>query len=91
MDKIISIQGPLEEFEGDLALIIPLDEGGSTLYQITKQIGFIKDNNLIIIIKPWLAEKLYFYKGCIVHIDNENGKFNMWRVDDDNTISNTIN
>ncbi len=95
MDELISIKGPLEEYEGELALIIPLDEGGYTLSKITKKIGFIKDNNLIIIIKPWLAEKLNFYRGCIVHVDNADGKFNIWRVYDDlldnENVSKTIN
>ena len=42
-------------------------------------IGEIEGENLNVVIKPWLAEKLRIGAGSLVFVDNRNGKFNITR------------
>ena len=79
MEEIISIEGPVELVEGQLMLRIPLSVGGDKLAPLAKGIGEKDNENLNVIIKPWLAEKLRIGEGSLVIVDNKNGKFTITR------------
>jgi hypothetical protein len=79
MEEIISIEGPVELVEGQLMLRIPLSVGGDKLAPLAKGIGEKDNENLNVIIKPWLAEKLRISEGSLVIVDNKNGKFTITR------------
>jgi formylmethanofuran dehydrogenase subunit D len=79
MSDIISLEGPLELMDGELVVCIPLNAGGDKFVALTKQIGRVVGENLVIVIKPWLAEKLSVSEGSLVVVDNRYGKFNITR------------
>ena len=72
---IVSIKGPVELIDGKLMLRIPLDAGGATLAPLARGIGDIDGEFLVVVIQPWLAEKLNIGQGSLVVVDNKNGKF----------------
>jgi hypothetical protein len=72
---VISIEGPIELHGDQLAVRIPLEAGGSELAPLTRGIGVVDGDFLIVVIKPWLAEKLNITLGSLVVVDNKNGKF----------------
>ncbi len=78
-DGIVSIEGPVERVNGQLALRIPLSAGGDELAPLAKSIGQIEGEHLVVIIQPWLAEKLRIGEGSLVIVDNRNGKFTITR------------
>jgi len=77
--EIISIEGPIELHGDQLALRIPLEAGGSGLAPLARGIGVVDGEFLIVVIKPWLAEKLNVGLGSLVVVDNKNGKFTITR------------
>ncbi len=79
MADYISLEGPVEVYEGQLAIRIPLDCGGSELAPFARGIAEADDEYLTVIVKPWLAEKLRIGQGSLVIVDNRDGKFNVTR------------
>lgn len=82
MPNYISIQGPVERVGDDLMLRIPLSAGGAELALLTTKIGTIEDDELCIVIQPWLAKLLKVGEGSLVIVDNKNGKFTITRSPD---------
>jgi hypothetical protein len=56
-----------------------MDAGGDKLAPLARGIGVVENGFLIVIIKPWLAEKLKISPGSLVVVDNANGKFTITR------------
>lgn len=79
MAEVVSLEGPVEIVDGELAVLIPLEAGGDVLASFAKGIGEIDGNFLKVVIQPWLAEKLRIGAGSLVIIDNVNGKFTITR------------
>jgi hypothetical protein len=79
MAEIISLEGPVEIVDGELAVVIPLEAGGAALAPLAKGIGKIEGEFLKVVIQPWLAEKLRIGAGSLVIVDNANGKFTITR------------
>jgi len=79
MSEKISLEGPVELIDGKLTLQIPLAAGGNKLASLVRGIGQVEGENLKVVIKPWLAEKLRIGAGSLVHVDNLNGKFTITR------------
>jgi len=79
MSEQISLEGPVELIGGKLTLQIPLAAGGDQLAPLARGIGEVVDEDLVIVIQPWLAEKLRIDVGSLVHVDNCNGKFTITR------------
>jgi hypothetical protein len=73
----ISLEGPVELVDGQLSIRIPLEAGGSELAPLAKGIAEVRDGCLVVVIEPWLAEKLRIEEGSLVLVDNCNGKFNI--------------
>jgi hypothetical protein len=77
--EAVSLEGPVETVDGELAILIPLDAGGAVLAPFAKGIGKIDGGFLKVVIQPWLAEKLRIDVGSLVTVDNMNGKFTITR------------
>jgi hypothetical protein len=75
----ISLEGPVEEVDGQLAIRIPLEAGGDASAPLARGIGAIEGQFLKVVIQPWLAEKLRIGAGSLVLVDNVNGKFTITR------------
>jgi hypothetical protein len=75
----VSLEGPVEIVDGELAILVPLDAGGAVLAPLAKGIGEIDGEFLKVVIQPWLAEKLRIGAGSLVNVDNLNGKFTITR------------
>lgn len=73
----------MEEWNGQLALRIPLEQGGIHLVDLVTGIGEVIDGELVIVIQPWLAEKVNIHLGSSVIVDNLEGRFRMTRNDPD--------
>lgn len=79
MTEAVSLEGPVEIVDGELAILIPLAAGGAVLAPFAKGIGKIDGPFLKVVIQPWLAEKLRIEVGSLVIVDNMNGKFTITR------------
>ena len=79
MSEYVSLEGPLELVQGELALRIPLSVGGDQLRDVSKGIGRLEGEYWVVVIKPWLAEKLRVKAGSLIVVDNAGGKFNLTR------------
>ena len=79
MPEPISLEGPVELVDGKLTLQIPLAAGGDRLAPLARGIGKVIGADLVVVIPPWLAEKLRIDSGSLVHVDNCNGKFTITR------------
>lgn len=77
MSNVISIEGPVENINGSLALCIPLAAGGEQLARSAKGIGEVVGDVLIVNIPDWLADKIDVVEGSYVTVDNNSGKFNI--------------
>jgi hypothetical protein len=78
MSEIISLDGPVEEVDGELVLLIPLEAGGDVLADKARGIGAVDGEFLKVTIPQWLATKLGITAGTIVNVNNKNGKFNIY-------------
>jgi len=90
MSEQISLEGPVELIDGKLTLQIPLVAGGDKLAPLARGIGEILSQDLVVVIQPWLAEKLRIGVGSLVHVDNYSGKLTITRSaknDDQKTTS----
>jgi hypothetical protein len=79
LSDVVSIEGPVELEDGRLTLRIPLSAGGDKLAPFTKGIGGIEGDDLVVVIQPWLAEKLRIGANSLVVVDNTDGKFRITR------------
>ena len=79
MAEAVSLEGPVELVNGELAILIPLEAGGAALAPFAKGIAEIHGDFLKVVIQPWLAEKLRIGAGSLVIVDNMNGKFTITR------------
>lgn len=79
MAEVVSLEGPVEMVDGELAILIPLEAGGAALAPLASGIGEIEGEFLKVVIQPWLAEKLRIGAGSLVIVGNANGKFTITR------------
>ena len=77
MEEITSLSGPVELLAGQLVLRIPTAAGGAQLASVAGGIGKIVDDELVVGIPQWLADKLGIREGTMVAVDNRGGKFNI--------------
>ena len=76
---VTRLKGKVELVDGKLTLQIPLAVGGDKLATVRGAHGQIDGDFLVVVIKPWLAEKLRIEAGSIVQVDNANGTFSITR------------
>jgi hypothetical protein len=75
MSDYVSVTGPVEVVDGHLAIRIPLAVGGDRLAPLARGIGAVEGDCLVVVIQPWLAEKLQLQAGSRVVVDNRDGLF----------------
>jgi hypothetical protein len=61
--EVVSLEGPVEIVDGELAILMPLDAGRAVLAPLAKGIGEIDGEFLKVVIQPWLAERLRIWSG----------------------------
>jgi hypothetical protein len=79
VSESVSIEGPIDLENGRLILRIPLEAGGDKLAPFAKGIGEVEGDELVVEIKPWLAEMLNVGATSLVVVDNIEGKFRVTR------------
>ena len=62
-DQQVWLRGPVELLDGKLTLAIPLAEGGATLRESARDISYIANDCLNVIIPDWLAVKIGVVEG----------------------------
>ena len=77
----VSIKGPVLRVGGKFTLLIPLEAGGNDLIKCSRGIAEIEGEDLKVTIEDWLADKMGLEEGSLVHVDNEDGKFNITAIE----------
>jgi len=80
LNDIVSLEGPVVKRDGQLVLLIPLEEGGEELTECSRGISEVENGFLKIVIPEWLAGVLRIEEGDLVNVNNVNGKFNISAV-----------
>jgi len=80
MGELISIQGPVEKVDGQLALLIPLSAGGDQLIDCSRGVSEVQGEILKIVIQGWLAGMLRIEEGDLVVVSNRDGKLHIHPV-----------
>ena len=80
-EDIFSLEGPVDEINGQLVSLIPLAAGGDKFIECSRGISEVHGEYVKIIIPEWLAGTLRIAKGQRVSVDNKNGKFNIQPID----------
>jgi hypothetical protein len=79
-EKYISLRGTIK-LEGDkLVLRVPLNAGGEQINAVASGISVVDGDDLVIIIPPWLAEKVEISEGTEVCVDDRSGIFNITKT-----------
>jgi hypothetical protein len=78
--EYVSIQGPVEQREGQLVLRVPLEDGGHRLRTIARAVSFVENGDLVVLLPEWLAERMDLREGTTVHVDDRWGKLNISRL-----------
>jgi len=77
----VSIKGPVLKVGGKFTLLIPLEAGGNDLIKCSRGIAEIVGEDLKVTIPDWLSDKMGLEEGSLVHVDNEDGKFNITAIE----------
>ncbi len=77
MDELMSLEGPILRVNGELMLLIPLDDGGSELIECSRGISEVQGEFLKIVIPEWLAGMLRIEEGDLICVHNTDGKFHI--------------
>jgi len=77
MDEVMSLEGPVLKVNGELMLLIPLEDGGSELVECSRGISEVQGNFLKIVIPEWLAGMLRIEERDLVCVHNTDGKFHI--------------
>ena len=77
MEELMSLQGPVLKVNGQLTLLIPLEDGGSELIDCSRGISEVEGACLKIAIPDWLAGMLRIDEGDIVCVSNWDGKLHI--------------
>ena len=80
MEEVTSLEGFVLKRNGELALWIPLEQGGEELVECSRGIAEVENGFLKIVIPEWLAGVLRIEEGDLVNVNNSNGKFNISSV-----------
>ena len=75
--EVVSLEGPVLKINGELALMIPLEAGGSGFVDCSRGISAIEGEFLKIVIPETIAGMLRIEEGDLVWIHNTGGKFNI--------------
>lgn len=76
----LSLEGPVERFNGRLVLRIPLEAGGQRLRQTVCAECPVEGKDLIVAVPDWIASQFHLAEGHAVHLDDRWGRLNITRV-----------
>jgi len=79
--KPVSIKGPVLKVGAKFILLIPLEAGGNDLIKCSRGIAEIEGEDLKVTIPDWLSDKMGLEEGSLVHVDNDDGKFNITAIE----------
>lgn len=77
MENVMSLEGPVLKVNGELMLLIPLEDGGAELIECSRGISEIQGEFLKIAIPEWLAGVLRIEEGDFVCVHNTDGNFHI--------------
>lgn len=77
MNKLMSLEGPVLKINGELMLLIPLEDGGSELVECSRGVSEVQGDYLKIPIPEWIANMLRIGEGDQVCVHNTDGKFHI--------------
>jgi len=77
MEEVMSLEGPVLKVNGELLVLIPLEEGGSELIDCSRGISEVSGEFLKIVIPEWLAGMLRIEEGDLICVSNTDGKFHI--------------
>jgi hypothetical protein len=72
-----SLQGPVLKVNGQLTLMVPLEDGGAELMASSRGVSEVEGPCLKILIPDWLAGILRIDEGDIVRVSNWDGKLHI--------------
>ena len=76
-NEVVSLEGPVLKINDELALMIPLEAGGSELVDYSRGISTVEGAYLKIVIPEPIVGMLRIEEGDLVWIHNTGGKFNI--------------
>ena len=68
MENVMALEGPVLKVNGELLLLIPLEDGGSDLIECSRGISEVQGEFLKIVIPEWLAGLLRIEEGDLVQV-----------------------
>lgn len=76
----LSLEGPVEQLNGQLILRIPLEAGGRRLRETVCTECVVEGKDLIVPLPDWLTTSIRLTEGTAVHVDDRWGRLNIARV-----------
>ena len=76
MENVMALEGPVLKVNGELMLMIPMEDGGAGFVQCARDISEIQGEFLKIVIPEWLAGLLDIEEGDVVSV-HADGKLNI--------------
>ena len=71
MKNVLSLEGPVLKVNGELLLLIPLEDGGAELIESSRGISEVQGEFLKIVIPEWLAGILRIEEGDLVCVQSD--------------------
>ena len=71
MENVMTLEGPVLKVNGELMLLIPLEDGGAELIECSRDISEVQGEFLKILIPEWLAGILRIEEGDLVRVHSD--------------------
>jgi hypothetical protein len=71
VENVSAIEGPVLKVNGELMLLIPLENGGAEFVESARGISEVQGEFLKIVIPEWLAGILEIEEGDLVRVSND--------------------
>ena len=71
MENVMALEGPVLKVNGELMLLIPLEDGGSELIERSRGVSEVQGEFLKIAIPEWLAGMLRIEEGDLVRVTGD--------------------
>jgi hypothetical protein len=75
MEELMSLQGPVLKVNGQLTLLVPMEDAGSESIDCRRGISEVAGAYLKIVIPDWLVGMLRIEEGDLVSVSNWDGTF----------------
>jgi hypothetical protein len=73
MAEPMSVQGPVLKVNGELMLLIPLEDGGADRVEASRSVSEVQGSYLKVAIPEWIAGLLRIEEGDLVSVSSEDG------------------